>query len=239
MKKEPVLSADQRDKDWYNDFYKTEQQELTSWYRFALLELIKKIKKEDRLLEIGCGQAKGLRYLKDRGYIKEENIYALDQSIEAINFSKTKLPQAQILCGDAYQLPFPDNFFDQILLLEVIEHLAHPRQALKEIARVLKPKGRLFLSFPNYLNFPWLLVRVLAEKLNKPNWIVLQPVDKIYTVPSIINLCRKSGLSCKKSIGSNYFPPLIWRYEAKNTTKLFNKLHLSYLSFHPILIFKK
>lgn len=239
MNKQLAYKANNRDKDWYNDFYKTEQKNFTSWYRFALDELINEIKREDRLLEIGCGQAKGLRWLRDRGCIKEENIYAIDQSINAVNFSKTKLPNAHIHCGDAYHLKFSDNFFNQILLMEVIEHLDYPNPALQEIYRVLKPGGKLFLSFPNYLNFPWFVVRVLAEKLNKPNWIVLQPMDKIYTTINIINFCKKNGLRYKKCIGSNYFPPIIWKYEPKILTKIFNKSHLSYLSFHPILIFKK
>jgi SAM-dependent methyltransferase len=52
------------------------------------------------------------------------------------------------LFGDAASLPFPDRSIDCVVLLEVLEHLEHPREALREIARVLKPGGRLLLSMP-------------------------------------------------------------------------------------------
>jgi SAM-dependent methyltransferase len=50
--------------------------------------------------------------------------------------------------GDAASLPFADGSIDCVVLLEVLEHLEHPRRALEEIARVLKPGGRLLLSMP-------------------------------------------------------------------------------------------
>jgi len=52
------------------------------------------------------------------------------------------------LFGDAASLPFPDRSIDCIVLLEVLEHLEQPREALREIASVLKPGGRLLLSMP-------------------------------------------------------------------------------------------
>lgn len=50
--------------------------------------------------------------------------------------------------GDAAKLPFSDETIDTILLLEVLEHLRHPEQALLEAARVLKPGGQLLLTIP-------------------------------------------------------------------------------------------
>ncbi|WP_219339831.1 class I SAM-dependent methyltransferase [Luteimonas salinisoli] len=50
--------------------------------------------------------------------------------------------------ADAASLPFPDASFDTVLLLEVLEHLRDPSGALAEIARVLKPRGQLFLTLP-------------------------------------------------------------------------------------------
>lgn len=50
--------------------------------------------------------------------------------------------------ADAAQLPLPDASADTVLILEVVEHLRHPRSALSEIARVLRPGGRLLLSMP-------------------------------------------------------------------------------------------
>ncbi len=48
--------------------------------------------------------------------------------------------------GDAHQLPFEDEKFDNILCLEVLEHLHSPQTAVAEMRRVLKPGGHLILS---------------------------------------------------------------------------------------------
>src|SRR6185369_6211523 len=118
-------------------------------------------------------------------------------------------------------------------------HLENPEKPLSNIARILKPGGLLFVSFPNYLHLPWLLVRILAEKLNHPNWIVLQPVDKIYTVFGLITLFRKAGFDFRKGVGSNYGPPILYPLETDGLTRLLNGMRLWWVSFHPILVFQK
>ena len=47
-------------------------------------------------------------------------------------------------------MPFDDGSFDLIVLIEVIEHVQDKRALLSEIARVLRPKGRLLLTTPNH-----------------------------------------------------------------------------------------
>lgn len=50
--------------------------------------------------------------------------------------------------ADASRLPFLDESMDTIVMLEVLEHLRSPNEAMREIARVLRPGGRLLLSMP-------------------------------------------------------------------------------------------
>lgn len=50
--------------------------------------------------------------------------------------------------ADAARLPLSDDRLDAVIILEVVEHLRCPREALSEAARVLKPGGRLLLSMP-------------------------------------------------------------------------------------------
>lgn len=50
--------------------------------------------------------------------------------------------------GDAQRLPFGDGSLDAVLLLDVLEHVADPERALREIARVLKRDGQLVLRVP-------------------------------------------------------------------------------------------
>lgn len=50
--------------------------------------------------------------------------------------------------ADASGLPLVDESIDTVVMLEVMEHLRRPREALQEIARVLRPQGRLLLTVP-------------------------------------------------------------------------------------------
>lgn len=52
------------------------------------------------------------------------------------------------LCADAARLPLSDASVDVVVIFDVLEHLAQPREALLEIARVLRPQGLLLLSMP-------------------------------------------------------------------------------------------
>jgi len=234
-----LFKIKREDVNWYDRFYKNEQTDFPSWYVFMLPELIKEIQENSSLLELGCGQAKGLRYLVNNYYIKQKGVFGIDQSSEAIKFSKKSLPRANLEQGNIYSLKYKNNSIDFVIIMEVIEHLEKPLQAMKEAYRVLKPNGMLILSFPNFFNIPWLILRILSEKLNKPNWVVLQPIDKIYTTSYINKLSKQTGFKYKKIIGSTYFPPILYRYENIIITKLLNKLRLNHLSFHPILFFKK
>jgi len=50
--------------------------------------------------------------------------------------------------GDAHELPVASAAVDRVLLLDVLEHLADPGRCLREIHRVLKPRGRLVIEVP-------------------------------------------------------------------------------------------
>lgn len=69
----------------------------------------------------------------------DELIHIPGQSVDIVDLNKQALP-------------YEDNFFDLITCTEVIEHLEHYRETLREIFRVLKSGGLLVLSTPNILN---------------------------------------------------------------------------------------
>lgn len=236
----PQASGRAHDAQWYNEFYKTLQSGLSPWYRFLLPELRRSLKPSSRLVELGCGQAHILRVLAKEGVLPQENITGVDQSKVAVEFCTEQLPKATFCTGDLYDLSnLTPASFDVCLLMETIEHIETPQQPIANIRRLLKQDGLLYVSFPNFLHLPWLLVRILSEKLNRPNWIVLQPVDKIYTVFGVTKLFQKSGFRFEKGIGSNYGPPVLYPLEKDGLTRLLNSLCLWRFSFHPILVFTK
>ena len=111
-------------------------------------------------------------------------------------------------------------------MMETIEHLEEPVAGLKRIASVMKTGGLLYISFPNYAHLPWLVARIFAEKLNRPNWVVLQPVDKIYTTWHVERLAEQAGFRLELGTGSNYGPPVLHPLERDWMTHGLNRIGL-------------
>jgi ubiquinone/menaquinone biosynthesis C-methylase UbiE len=63
-------------------------------------------------------------------------------------------PNLYYQAEDALNLSFPDNTFDLLTSVDVMEHVGKPERMIAEIARVLRPGGFAFITFPQ-INFPW------------------------------------------------------------------------------------
>jgi SAM-dependent methyltransferase len=100
--------------------------------------------RELTLLDAGCGDAALPSYLPAR------------HAYVGIDFSPRVLARALRYHPAAYfradlnRLPFPDASFDVAISLQALQYLERPEVALAEMARVLKPQGRLLLSLPNH-----------------------------------------------------------------------------------------
>jgi SAM-dependent methyltransferase len=96
------------------------------------------------VLEIGLGQGADSEQIIRRGAIWS----GLDLSQESVSRVSTRLrlrglPYQRLECGSALALPFPDNCFDLVFSHGVLHHIPDVIAAQKEIARVVKPGGRL------------------------------------------------------------------------------------------------
>lgn len=98
------------------------------------------------VLDIACGTGYGIGLLK----AKARSIVGVDVDMEAAREARAECSgNASVLLGDGLGLPFADATFDVVTSFETLEHIHERAQFLRELARVLKPKGRLILSTPN------------------------------------------------------------------------------------------
>lgn len=75
--------------------------------------------------------------------------YGHDLNRSYIERARKTVPQGIFTHGPADRIPYPNRFFDAILLLDVLEHVPHEHEVVREIERVLRPGGRLVVSVPN------------------------------------------------------------------------------------------
>lgn len=224
-------------KEWYDRFYTSRPRPITPWYR-SVLEWLPGHRPAGPLLELGCGSGRLLEELAARSHYPVADLYGLEQSEVAVRTVASQLMHVQ--CGNIESpLPYRDEFFGVVVLSEVIEHLVAPWQMLERIHKLLAPDGVLLLSFPNYLNLPWLAVRVLGELLDRPSWTVLQPIDHMFIAPVVVRKLRERGFKVVKILGNVYFPPILYKFEPDWVRRSLNAACLGALSLHPLLISRK
>lgn len=113
------------------------------------------LKPNDVVLDAGCGLGRHLRHL---ARIPGLTIFGIDKSAWALRETAKSMesqPDALsrdylVSIADINRLPFADASFDCIICSEVLEHIPDHKNAIKELDRILKPKGTLVVSVPRY-----------------------------------------------------------------------------------------
>jgi len=101
-----------------------------------------------------------------------------------------------------WRLPFGDGRFDGVVSCGVLEHVSDPDRSLDEIARILRPGGKLFIYFlPN--RWSW------TEKLNDWRGASDHPVK--YTPASLCDLLARHGFRLDRARRANFLPQTLPR----------------------------
>src|SRR2546425_158895 len=97
-----------------------------------------------RLLNVGCGTG-GFNELAQRA---GADTWGVDASSEAVTIAALRAPR-RILCAAAEELPFPAASFDVVYCYSTLEHVADAGRAVREMVRVLRPGGLLYVHTPH------------------------------------------------------------------------------------------
>ncbi|MFT5028010.1 MAG: ubiquinone/menaquinone biosynthesis C-methylase UbiE [Candidatus Binatia bacterium] len=115
----------------------------------GVLRVVENCPDKDRLkthLDIGAGNGRLIDLFSRRFGVESS---ALDYTDELMAREGQKVDIADL---NKEGLPYDDNQFDIVTATEVVEHLEHYRQVLREIYRVTRPGGLCILTTPNILN---------------------------------------------------------------------------------------
>jgi 2-polyprenyl-3-methyl-5-hydroxy-6-metoxy-1,4-benzoquinol methylase len=131
------------------DYYASKDQSYYQNLRNDIIPYIAALKNGSlKMLDVGCGTANTLCYLKEQGIISEA------WGTELFEFPGSNQANPLIngfQAGDIQQknLEFPKNYFDVILCADVLEHLSDPWDTLEYLKTFLAPGGSFIISLPN------------------------------------------------------------------------------------------
>lgn len=156
--------------------------------RYEMIE--KYVEKEEKLLDIGCGDGTFLQYLKEKGY---NNIYGIDPSKESIACLKEKNIQGQV--GNIFEKVSPKlkNQFDIVVCTAVLEHIYDLKVALQQLDLYLAyPTGKIFIEVPAVEGFQKNIFPI-ANYFNQEhiNYFSMVSLDNLFVENGYNRISRK------------------------------------------------
>lgn len=156
-----------------------------------------------RILEIGCGCGALMGHLKSK--YPNAKMYGIELIPEVAAVASG---MGTVLCGNVEEMDFPweDEWFDYIIMGDVLEHLMNPENVLRKFRRYLKADGHIIGSMPNVKHYSVIIPLLKINTFTYTDSGILDRTHvKMYTGTEIQRLVMKSGYAmemlCSKTLG--------------------------------------
>jgi ubiquinone/menaquinone biosynthesis C-methylase UbiE len=180
----------------------------TPWHRLVQAAL-QPARDLDRrvVLEMACGRGEFGQWCL--AHSRPTRFVAGDFSMTALHLARERLGRGtSALCvqADAQAIPLPSASVDTVICCETIEHVPDPRASIRELARVLRPNGRLFLTTPSYLG-PMGAYRGYLRLTGRRFTEEGQPINHFLLAPVVRHWVRAAGLRvAARETAGHYLP---------------------------------
>lgn len=162
--------------------------------------IIQEIGSGKKVLDIGCNDGKlGEKLLKNNNIV-----YGCDIVPETLEASRKKGLITKLVDIEKESLPYPKNFFDYIILADVIEHIFDTDRLIRECYKTLKPNGKLILTTPNVASF----ARRLMLLLGISPYLEYSLYLECNSLPPVGHIRYFTVSTLKKLLNENGFNPL-------------------------------
>lgn len=230
---------------WHEKVFETDPEhadESSPWYQIVL-EFLPPVQGK-RILEIACGRGGFSRLLGSR----DASVCGADFSASAVAIAKERLlghpalaDRVNYVQADAQNMSFDENSFDIVISCETIEHVPDPRAAVREMYRVAKPGGTLYLTTPNYLNFMGLYL--IYATVRHPGLKSSQPLDQRFLFPEIRQIVTRAGWKIVRTDGTVHQFPFLpgrdpVRISSLESSRAIRRL-LQFFALHYLVIATK
>jgi len=191
-----------------------------------------------KVLEIGMGGGDTLVYIK-RNKLASEVVGVDLVELPDSNQHNSLIDKTYFFNVETEEFPFEKNYFDVIIVGDILEHLIDPLKVLKKLAQVLKPHGLILISIPNIRD-----IKAIYSILMKGRF--QYTTEGIFDKTHLRFFCKKDMIDLIKSVDEftvlKIFPIQEIASNSPNR-KLFNKLTFrifeQFLSSQYIFIAKK
>ncbi|MBI4412182.1 MAG: class I SAM-dependent methyltransferase [Deltaproteobacteria bacterium] len=153
-----------------------------------VLENWGRLPKGASILEAGCGNGRVARYLS--GKLKAKNYTAIDIDPKMIAQAESLTEKNSRLIfqvADLCDLPFDNNCFDAVIVLDVLHHLVDWKRGVREVNRVLKKGGKLCLREYSLETFSMPILGLILRAL------LDHPYEFMFDQPELLSFIRKHG----------------------------------------------
>ena len=166
------------------------------------------------ILEAGVGQGVVLKNIQKRGGGQIKSLTGIDLSERLIAMAKILVPEAKISKADIEQMPFPDNSFDFVVMVDVFPYLLDFDKALEEVGRGLRPSGKFIVTVPNK---NWILFnRYIKARKN------IQPVeDRFFDFQEMRQLLEKNRFKIINYRGADALRFYGWKHKLDRLAAFF------------------
>ncbi|MGV0837623.1 class I SAM-dependent methyltransferase [Mycolicibacterium thermoresistibile] len=188
------------------------------------------------VIDVGCGLGRH----SFEAYRRGADVVAFDQNAAELNEVDTILQamaeqaeapagaKAEVVKGDALDLPYPDGTFDRVIASEILEHVPEDDRAIAELVRVLKPGGKLAVTVPRWL--PERICWLLSDEYhaNEGGHV------RIYRADALRDKITRHGLRCThRHYAHALHSPFWWLKCAVGTS---NDQHIAVRAYHRLLV---
>lgn len=198
----------------------------------------------DRVLDLGCGEG---RHAIAAQALQGADAVGVDlflKDLQTARERQTEFASAHpsqglfaLVAGDAMRLPFPDHSFDAVICSEVLEHVPDWRGAITEIARVLRPGGRLCVSVPR----PW--CERICWRLSRAYHQTPGGHLRIFSLPMLKGAIERAGFQPYYRHGAHalhtpywWLQCLLWRHRERSwLLRQYHRLLVWDMMNHPFL----
>ncbi|MBD5547025.1 MAG: class I SAM-dependent methyltransferase [Lachnospiraceae bacterium] len=153
----------------------------------------------DKILDVGCGTGTILRRLSDTCAIEG---FGIDIEEKMIEQAKIKCPWMNIQKGDCSNMSFEDETFDSVIACMTFHHFYDQIAFAKEVSRVLKTGGKLYIADPA---FPMLIRKAVNAIINRHELI-----GKFCGNKEIEQIFKPYNLVWKKKKGMAFFQLIVF-----------------------------